>query len=280
VSPIVLAIAAGVVQGVVEWLPVSSKTMITLMFAAAGYPLGTAYVLGLLANMGSFLAAFWYFRRDILSAIHGLRRPFAPTPDARVLRYLVLATLATGIVGVPAYELAKHALSSATGAAAMAAIGVLLLVTSAVNARRERLARRADRVDPHVSDVPGTGTAVIVGACQGIAALPGVSRSAVTVTPLLIRGYDPRAALRFSFLLDVPALLGAGLVPLLIGSGGSETVRGVGPETVIALLAVSAIVSFFTIDAVLRLAGRLRSSLITMVIGLLTIASAAAFGWR
>jgi len=278
VSPIALAVLAGIVQGVVEWLPVSSKTMIILIFAAAGYSFGTAYVLGLLANMGSFAAALWYFRRDIADALRGLRQPWAGTDGAKTLRYLVLATLATGVVGIPAYELAKHALSAATGDVAMFAIGGMLLVTSVINARRERLARAA--AHEGTREVPGTIGSLIVGACQGIAALPGVSRSAMTVTPLLLRGYDAKAALRFSFLLDVPALLGAGLVPLVAEHGGSRAVGGVGPGLLVALLAVSGVVSFLTIDAVLRVAVRLRSSIITLVIGLLTIASALAFGLR
>ena len=278
-STTALAVLAGIVQGVVEWLPVSSKTMITLIFAAAGYSFGTAYVLGLLANMGSFLAALWYFRREIVGALRGLRRPFADAPEARTLRYLVVATLATGIVGIPAYELVKHVLSTATGAAAMFAIGIMLLVTSVINARRERLARSAGSGEGGAQRPPGTATSLIVGACQGVAALPGVSRSAMTVTPLLLRGYDAQTALRLSFLLDVPALLGAGMVPLVAEHGALRT-AGVGPGLVVVLLAVSGAVSFLTIDAVLRLAGRLRSSIITLVIGLLTILSALAFGLR
>jgi undecaprenyl-diphosphatase len=262
-SPIALAVFAGIVQGVVEWLPVSSKTMITLIFAAAGYSFGTAYVLGLLANMGSFLAALWYFRRDVVGALRALRQPWADTSGAKALRYLVLATLATAVVGVPLYELVKHALSGATGAVAMFAIGALLLVTSAINARRERLARAAVR--ERGLEAPGMATSLVVGACQGIAAL--------------LRGYDARAALRFSFLLDVPALLGAGIVPLVV-ERSAGTVEGVGPGLVVVLLAVSAVVSFLTIGGVLDLAGRLRSSIITLVIGLLTIGSAVAFGLR
>ncbi|HEV2284346.1 MAG TPA: undecaprenyl-diphosphate phosphatase [bacterium] len=277
-SPIALAVLAGIVQGVVEWLPVSSKTMITLIFSTAGYSFGTGYVLGLLANMGSFLAALWYFRTDIQSTLRGLRAPFSDTPEARLLRYLVLATLTTGIVGIPIYVLVEHALSAATGTAAMVAIGILLLATSAINARRERLARTA--VGDSGQAAPGTVASLIIGACQGLAAAPGVSRSAVTVTPLLLRGYDATAALRFSFLLDVPALLGAGLLPIVIEHGGARTLAGIGAAPVIVLLAVSAIVSLLTIRTVLAVAGRLRSSLITLVIGVLAIASALAFGLR
>lgn len=201
----------------------------------------------------------------------------AGTPGARTLRYLVLATATTGVVGVPIYEIVKHALAAATGTAAMLAIGFLLLATSMVNARRERLTRVAQERE---LEAPGPVVSLIGGACQGLAALPGVSRSAMTVTPLLLRGYSANAALRFSFLLDVPALLGAGIVPFIVEQGGARPLGHVAATTVAALLAVSAVVSFATIDAVLRVTVRLRSSLITLVIGVLTIASAFVFRLR
>ena len=290
---VVLAVLAGAVQGVVEWLPVSSKTMITLIFAAGGYSLGTAYVMGLLANFGSFFAALWYFRRDILAALGALRHPLAPTEDARMLRYLVLATLATGVIGIPIYAVVKSAFTAATGSVAMAAIGALLLVTSGVNLWRERLAgrARASADQAHAgaaaaqaaprptspagaSSAPGAGMSLLVGACQGLAALPGISRSAITVTPLLLSGSDARRALRLSFLLDVLGLLGAGVVPLVVGSAGLHAVARVGWAPVVLMVAVAAVVSFATISGVLRIASRLRGSVITMAIGLVTIAAA------
>lgn len=270
--PMVLAALAGVVQGVVEWLPVSSKTMITLIFAAGGYAFGTAYVMGLLANFGSFFAALWYFRRDIISALTGLRHPMSAAEDARLLRYLVLATLATGMIGIPVYALVKSAFSATTGAAAMTGVGLLLLLTSGVNLWRERLAR-TDRPVQRIG-VPGTVMSLVVGVCQGFAAFPGISRSAVTVTPLLLSGAGMADALRLSFLLDVIGLLGAGLVPLVVGSGGAHAVTTVGLGPVVLMVAISAVASFLTISAVLKVASRLRSSVLTFLIGLLTIAAA------
>lgn len=271
-SSVLIAALAGLVQGVVEWLPVSSKTMITLIFAAGGYTFATAYIMGLLANFGSFFAALWFFRRDILAALAALRHPLADTPGARTLRYLFLATLATGVLGVPIYTVVSHVFSATTGMVAMVGIGVLLLITSGVNLWRERLARKA--VAGEAQQVPGTGVSLLVGACQGLAALPGISRSAATVTPLLLVGYEAAAALRLSFLLDVVGLLGAGIVPLVVGSQGLHAISGVGVLPVVVMLVVSAFVSFLMIGGVLRLASRLRSWVLTLVIGLLTIAAA------
>lgn len=275
-----IAVLAGVVQGVVEWLPVSSKTMITLVFAAGGFSFGTGYVLGLLANFGSFFAALWYFRRDILGALSALPHPLGPSPEARTLRYLFLGTLATGIVGLPIYAGVTTAFSLTSGAYAMVGIGILLLLTTAISLQRERLAAAsaaAAPADAAPGPAPGPLASIVVGLCQGLAALPGISRSAVTVTPLLWMGRPAKEALRLSFLLDVIALLAAGTVPLVVGHHGLAAVGKVGIGPAVLMVAVSAVVSFFMIDAILKLASRLRSSVITAVIGVLMIAAAIIF---
>jgi undecaprenyl-diphosphatase len=283
-----IAALAGIIQGVVEWLPVSSKTMITLLFAAGGYRFETGYVMGLLANFGSFFAALWYFRRDVVAALRGLRRPLASGVEARTLRFLVLATVATGVVGLPIYAGVTAAFPAAGGAWAMAGIGALLLVTSAISLQRERLVQlQSAAVQPQAAavgsaaadeaaagEVPGAWLALLVGACQGLAALPGISRSAVTVTPLVWSGRAAASALRLSFLLDVLALLAAGAVPLVVGHHGLAAVRAVGVGPTVLMVALSAVVSLFTIGAVLGIASRLRSSVITAAIGAVTIVAA------
>lgn len=279
---IVVAVIAGLVQGVVEWLPVSSKTIILFIYQASGSSFAVAYVMGLLANGGSFLAALVFFRRDLVAAIRGLRHPLGRNGDGATLRYLVLATAATGIVALPIYVLVRHAFGIATGADAMIVVGMLLLATSAINRRREHLAgvgrlgaagAAARGVVVDGSAIPGTTTALLVGAAQGLAALPGISRSAVTVTPLLWRGHTPAEAVRYSFFLDVIGLLGAGLVPFVLGNGGTAALRQVGLVPVIAMLLVAGVASFVMIGASLRFAQRLRASVVTLVIGLITVAS-------
>ena len=267
-----LAAVAGLVQGVVEWLPVSSKTIITLIFAAGGVSFTNAYVLGLLANFGSFFAALWYFRREIGLALRGLAHPFANSDDAVVLRYLFFATLATGVIGLPIYVAVRHVFGTTSATVAMLLIGLLLVVTSLISRRREQLAAK----QPEASSMaaPGIVTTLIVGACQGLAALPGISRSAVTVTPLLLRGHSAKDALRLSFLLDVVALLGAAAVPLALAHGKLAALGHGNLEPTVVMILVAAVVSFFTIDAILRAAQRLRSSVLTLAIGILTILAA------
>ncbi len=267
---IAVAVLAGIVQGIVEWLPVSSKSIIAITFASGGgYSSSTAYVMGLLANFGSFLAALYFFREDIADALRGLRRPLARTVEAAKLRYLVIATAGTAVVGLPLYALVVKAFHKQAGSVFMIVIGAFLLATTAVNLARERMAAR--RSESGSEDVPGAGGAALVGAAQGFAALPGVSRSAVTVTPLIYLGETPAAALRFSFLLDVVGLLGAGAAPFVVGHAGFSAIRRVGAGPVAVMLVVAAGVSFVAIGSILGIAARLRASTVTLVIGALTL---------
>ncbi len=280
---LLIAALAGLLQGIAEWLPVSSKTMISLVFVSGGrYSPDTAYVMGLLANFGSFFAALWYFRADVWSAVKGLRDPFGSSVDATRLRFLVVATAMTALIGLPAYAGVISVFHASAGNIFMIAVGLLLLVSTAVNYQRERTAAKSTgkamtnatseaTEDVTSGRVPGFVTAIIVGGCQGIAALPGISRSAMTVTPMLFRGLSPRDALRLSFFLDVVALLGVGATPFLVGHAGLAAVKAVGAIPVVVMLVVAAIFSFLMIGTVLGIAARLRASVVTLLIGTVTL---------
>ncbi len=264
------ALVAGVIEGIVEWLPVSSKTMITLYFAAVGLSVKSAYNLGLIANFGSFFAALYYFRREAWGVLKALAHPFADEPNARLLRFLFIGTLATGVVGIPLYVAVQNTFSTVGGSIAMIIIGLLLLVTAFVARRKEQMMNEATSLQRPEKPVT-TVSAIITGAMQGLAALPGMSRSGMTITPLLWMGYSGEEALRLSFMLDVLALLGAGVVPVVIGHGGRAAVLQLGWGATLLMLLVAAIVSFLAINAVLNLAKRLRTSAVTLAIGVITL---------
>jgi undecaprenyl-diphosphatase len=271
---ILLALFTGFVQGIIEWLPVSSKTMNLLILSAGGIPVNQAYALGLIANFGSFFAALVYFRTDILQMLNALRYPFSQKPAAQLLRFMILGTLTTGIVGVPLYKLAKQTLSLASGSVAMLIVGGLLLLTGYIASRREQLAASQSQAEEKA--IPNTWRSILIGGCQGFAALPGISRSGVTVTPLLTMGYSAKESIRLSFLLNVIALLGAGAVPLLADEGGFDAIQRLGTTSTMVMLLVAAVTSFFTIGTVLQLAQRLKTSVITYFIAGITLAAALA----
>lgn len=264
------AVVAGIIEGIVEWLPVSSKTMITLYFAVSGVKIQNAYNLGLIANFGSFFAALYYFRREVVQVIASLRHPFSDSRDARLLRFIVVATLATGITGIPIYVLVQSTMSLVGGSVAMLGIGVLLFITALITRQKSRMENRAQDVSS--ADRPlSIPLALYTGGMQGIAALPGISRSAMTMTPLLLDGFSASEALRLSFMLDVIALVGAGIVPVLIGHGGMSAIHQFGVGMTLVMLVVAAIVSFAAIHAVLNVARRLKTWIVTLAIAIVTL---------
>ena len=270
------ALIAGLIQGVVEWLPVSSKTMITIYFTVMGIKVQNAYDLGLIANFGSFFAAVYYFRVEVVKTFKALVRPFDTQYYSRLLRFLFIGTLATGVTGLPAYILVRHAFSAIGGSAAMVVIGVLLLFTGFVVRNKERMVENTSKREKENVPVPGFGTSVLTGLMQGLAGLPGISRSGMTITPLLWMGFDANEAIRLSFMLDVLALVGAGVVPLVIGQGGIQAVTQLGITTTLAMIAVAAVVSFLAMSTVLKFARRWRTSTATFVIAGITLVVATA----
>ncbi|MHB1630131.1 MAG: undecaprenyl-diphosphate phosphatase [Bacilli bacterium] len=269
-SHLIPALVAGLIEGIVEWLPVSSKTMITLYFSLMGIKVQSAYNLGLIANVGSFFAAVYYFRHDVWGVLKALGHPFSDEPFARLLRFLFVGTLATGIIGIPLYVSIQSTFSLVGGSIAMIIIGVLLLITAFIARRKEQMMKNA--ATSTVTGKPVTAvSAIVTGAMQGLAALPGISRSGMTITPLLWMGFSGEESIRLSFMLDVLALLGAGVVPVVIGQGGQTAILQFGLGATLIMLLVAAVVSFLAINAVLKLAAKLRTSVVTFVIAVITL---------
>jgi undecaprenyl-diphosphatase len=239
-----LAVVVGILQGVFEWLPVSSEGNIAIYLTAVeGLPPGAATEFALFLHAGTALAATVYYRGELAGLLRELPswRPSAPgaTTD---LTFLGVATLVSGGVGLSAYAALEELFPALAGGAFIVLVGLLLVATGVL--QRVASARLGTREEPTLVD------AVLVGALQGVAVLPGVSRSGTTVSAMLLRGYDAEASFRLSFLLSIPAALGAGLLVLADG------VPTLSPAAAVVALAVAAVVGYLTIDALLRVVAR------------------------
>ncbi len=231
----------GFIQGLAEWLPVSSEGVVTAVYSLAfGADLPDAVNFSLWLHIGTALAALAALRSDVWDVLRDIaRRPTAPSP---MTAFLILATLMSAPIGflllVGLFEFSER-----IGAAAMTAVGILMLATGLILLRSESQGTRT-RAALRWPD------ALLTGIAQGLAALPGLSRSGLTVSVLLWRGVDRREALTLSFLLSVPASLGAGLYAAI--SAGLYA----SPVALVAL-AVSALTGFVTIKALMSVARRL-----------------------
>ncbi|WP_247002700.1 undecaprenyl-diphosphate phosphatase [Halosolutus gelatinilyticus] len=259
----IIAVIAGVVQGIVEWLPVSSQGNVALALTVLGVSPEIALQLALFFQVGTTLSAATYYRDDIATVLRSLPRwrpDSAYRGENAVTSYVVVACLLTGLVGIPLYLFAVDLAGRVSGGVFIAAIGVLLLLTGAVQLASES-------VSAELRNQPTLLDSALVGIAQGVAILPGISRSGVTTSALLFRSYDPAAAFRLSFLLSIPASLGAAALTV-VGAGG---LPGVSPGAAATALVVSALVGYLTIDALMRVVDRVPFPLVCFGLGALAI---------
>jgi len=199
------AIILGVVQGLTEFLPVSSTAHLVLFPIFLGWqPNGLAFDVAL--HIGTLVAVFGYFRKDLLAILKGglrsLRKPdLAGDPDQRMAWFLVVSCLPAVAAGLFFEDQVKTVLRHPL------VIGVAMLVFSIVLLLAERVGARA-------KDLRSMGwrEALMVGFAQALAIIPGASRSGVTMTAGLFGGLEREAAARFSFLLGSPIILGAAIL--------------------------------------------------------------------
>jgi undecaprenyl-diphosphatase len=208
---ILQAILLGIVQGITEWLPVSSTAHLVLVPWVLGWDLdrGILEHFVVLVQDGTLLAVVVYFRRDLLAiaraVIDGLRRraPLA-TPESRLGWWIVLGTVPGAAAGL-ALERSIKSLH-----ARYALVAGILLAATALLFLGERMGRRLRHIDSM-----GARDALWIGVAQAVALLPGVSRSAATISGGLLAGFDRASAARFSFLLSIPIMAGAGAKEML-----------------------------------------------------------------
>ncbi len=257
-NPVIVAVVLGILQGVLEWIPVSSEGGVALASTVlGGFAPADATRLALFLHAGTAVAAITYYRADvadILDSARGLsRRPFAD--ETADLSFLAIATVATGLTGLPAYLLLDAAVSGLEGGLFLALVGGLLVLTGL-------LQRFAVALSLGRRERPDWVDAVVVGALQGLAILPGVSRSGTTVSALLLRGHEGESSLRLSFLLSIPAALGANALVLV-----DDGVPAIDPLSALLALAVSAAVGYLTVDALVKLVRRVPFWAVCVVFG-------------
>jgi len=256
------ALLAGLIQGVTEWLPVSSKTLILLTLLAYGFEAQTAYLMGLVINGATAVAAIIYFKKEILEMLSSIRSPRRYREGFAVLKFLIISTILTGLVAVPLAQLSRKFISFDENVA-MIVMGSLFLLTTILTWLRTRMSGGVDEVR-EVSLID----AVLAGFAQGLSALPGISRSGITIFTLILLGHSSRDSLRLSFLMGIPATIGGivysyAAMPILI-------------ESRILILTISSltaiITSLFTISSLLKLSERLKTYLFTLILAMITLA--------
>ena len=246
----------GVLQGVTEFLPISSSGHLALFQHFFGMEdiESQQMFFTVMLHFGTLISIFIYYWRDILDMIRefflgltglfrrGERESAAPPPARRLVLLIIVATLPLFAV-LPV----QGAIEAATGSVTFVSLALLatgfLLFFSDRWARGRKTERTATLAD-----------ALLVGVAQGIGTLPGISRSGITISAGLLRGFDREFAVRFSFLMSLPAVLGATLLELkdAVDVGVDPALI---PYCVVGVL-VAAVVGLFAIKLVNLLAAK------------------------
>ena len=203
-----------VIQGLTEWLPVSSSGHLVITQKVLGLNLPLIY--SVMLHVGTLIVVLTVFRKDILDIIKALVKRDFETEEGKLALFIAVGSVPIAIIGFVFYDFFKSLFSN------LLAVGLALLITGWVLFFSEK--RIGNRK-------MGILDSLLIGLAQGVTIIPGISRSGVTVATGLLRRVDKAIAFKYSFLLSVPAVLGAtvmesrelvvinvNMVPLFLGA--------------------------------------------------------------
>lgn len=211
---LIQAILMGIVQGLSEFLPISSSAH--LVFTSNFYKVfanipiheqsGQEVFFDIMVHLGTLIAVLIFFRKDIIKIVkalfNALRSRVWTDDDAKIGFYIIVGTFLTVLVALPLHDFAERLVFSPS------IVGGLLFITGFALLYSEYVSKhvkaRKNQVD--------FKTSILIGLAQGIAAMPGFSRSGWTIATGLFSGLDRTTAARYSFLLSIPIILGASMV--------------------------------------------------------------------
>ncbi len=266
---LVYGLALGIVQGISEWLPISSKTQIIILATyLLKMPFNQAYVFGLFMEIGTILAAIIYFRKEVASMIMSLFGK-GSAEGRFLLKYVVVSTIFTGIIGSIIYLYVNSLQGAYNIGLPMIILGFILIGDALfIKYSRSRYSKNKNRRT--VSQL-GFKDYIIVGMVQGIAALPGVSRSGATTSALLLLNVETDEAFRLSFINMILATSGAVLLTLIASRASVySSIAAIGAYGLLISIIVATLISLLFIGFLLNIAKK--SSIVYLITALGIIA--------
>ncbi len=234
----VQAVVLGVVQGVAEFLPISSSGHLVIIPAVFGWTEFAGNVaFDVLLHLGTLVAVVAYFWQDLWRM---LLAAFSSDPakasDKRLAWLVVIATSVTGVIGLAFNDFFESLFERVVW------VGVFLMITSVILVLAEKLTTKREHAPERMSWVQALG----IGLAQGVAIMPGISRSGATISAGLAAGLDREQAARFSFLLSAPIILLASVKTAFDAfSSGANSLPGVAVS--LAGFLASAVAGYLTI---------------------------------
>jgi undecaprenyl-diphosphatase len=268
------AVVLGIVQGLTEFLPVSSSAHLVLLpwWLGWSWDPDVTFTFDVLVQLGTLVGVMVFFARDLLGLVVGAwngllrRRPFE-TPEARRAWFIVVATVPAVIAGLALKESVERAFASP------AATSAFLLVTAAILFVAERLAHSERSLDSMT-----WRESLWIGVAQAVSLFPGVSRSGATMGAGRALGFRRQEAARFSFLMSVPVMLGAGVLAAKDFASIPDPSAHALP--LLAGFVAAAVVGYLSIRWMLAFVGRRPLTAFAVYCVLVGLAGLATAVWR
>ncbi len=280
------AIIMGIIQGLTEFLPVSSSGHLALFKILFDVEVDTGILFDVLLHLGTLIAIFIAFYSDIFqmfkegvdlvvdffknigifvrNVIHHSDEPYYKLVDSSYRKFIMLvivSTIPTGIIGY----VGKDVVEAASGI--LLVPGICLVITSVLLFVSDR-AKDGKKTPKNVT----YSNAFFIGICQGFATLPGLSRSGTTITACLLSGFNRKFAVKYSFIMSIPAVLGAAVLEIKDLSGLKITPVEAGSYAAGVLCA--AVVGYICIKTMLVVVRKKKFTIFAaycLVVGLISI---------
>lgn len=246
----------GLIQGITEWLPISSSGWAMIfMMEVLDTPADVAFRMVAYLHFGTLIAVVVRFKDDIQKML---------VERGVLFHFLIRSTIVTGVVGVPVYLILRDVFGKWQGDFVTGGIGILLVLMGiALYFGSGSLGNR------RIEDIDRTDE-IVSGAAQGLSLLPGISRSGSTLVALLLRGFHQEDALKISFLMSIPVVAGAVLGTLALDLIGGEVIP-IEPKYIAVGVLTAFISGYLTIDTFLKFARGANFDMFCIVLGLMTI---------
>jgi undecaprenyl-diphosphatase len=260
---VIQTIILGLIQGFAEWLPISSTAHLKIAQQLLNFP--ATPLLDVTLHVGTLIVVVFYFRKEIKNILTALARWDFKSEYGQLIPLIIIATIPTGIIGLLYVKFLEHSLETHVFIMFLA-IGIAFIVGASI--------LYTSRIGEENKDTITITIALIMGAAQGLAIFPGLSRSGITISTALLLGLKREKAFKFSFLLSIPAVLGD-LTVEAYTQHGQLAAQTIGPIELLVGIVLAMIAGYVAIKLVSSLVRSKKFhyfAIYTMLLGIVLIA--------
>ena len=265
-------IIIALIQGIFEWLPISSSGQVMVISTNFfGISPENAFSLAIWLHLGTTIAVLLKFRGDYFRIIKTIIQKGSNVEESDIKKrnWIIFATIGTGITALPLYFIFKliflDAFTAIQGDLITLFISGLLILTGIVIIKTRKISGNLKITN--ISKKKVRKDSFLSGLVQGFSILPGISRSGVTVSAILVEKYEQNDALRLSFLMSVPVVIGSIIVDILFGEGSIFGTLDL--ITIIITTLVSFLIGYLTIELLLRIAKKINFGYFCVLYGVI-----------